>query len=54
MPKKRKSSHNDLDDDDEDVDKKAKLDESLAEAENIDNPFLRPVRMARVTKTPAK
>eukprot|EP00092_Neocalanus_flemingeri_P045726 GFUD01051239.1.p1 GENE.GFUD01051239.1~~GFUD01051239.1.p1 ORF type:complete len:280 (+),score=83.40 GFUD01051239.1:57-896(+) len=55
LPKKRKSSHNDMDDDDEDnVDKKAKLDESLAEVENIDNPFLRPVRLPRPVKTPVK
>eukprot|EP00090_Calanus_glacialis_P038863 TRINITY_DN67734_c0_g1_i1.p1 TRINITY_DN67734_c0_g1~~TRINITY_DN67734_c0_g1_i1.p1 ORF type:complete len:281 (-),score=109.15 TRINITY_DN67734_c0_g1_i1:113-955(-) len=56
LPKKRKAatSHHDFDDDDEDVDKKAKLDESVAEVENIDNPFLRPVRMPRSTKTPAK
>jgi len=54
LPKKRKSSHNDLDDDDEDVDKKVKLDESLAEVDNIDNPFLRPVRMPRAAKTPSK
>ena len=56
LPKKRKAatSHHDFDDDDEDVEKKAKLDESVPEAENIDNPFLRPVRMPRTTKTPAK
>jgi len=55
LPKKRKNSHNDLDDDDEDLEKKAKLDESLAEVDIIDNPFLRPVRMPRVVaKTPAK
>ena len=56
LPKKRKAatSHHDFDDDDEDVEKKAKLDESVAEAENIDNPFLRPVRMPRTAKTPAK
>ena len=39
---------------DEDVDKKANLDESVAEAENIDNPFLRPVHMPRTAKTTAK
>jgi len=54
LPKKRKSSPDDLDDDDEDVDKKVKLDESLAEVDNIDNPFLRPVRMPRAAKTPSK
>ena len=54
LPKKRKSSPDDLDDDDEDVDKKVKLDESMAEVDNIDNPFLRPVRMPRAAKTPSK
>jgi len=57
LPKKRKAAardYNDFDDDDEDVDKKAKLDESVAEADVIDNPFLRPVRMPRIIKTPAK
>merc|ERR1719187_3209846 len=54
LPKKRKASnnHNDFDDDDEETDKKAKLDESTAEGDNIDNPFLRPVRMPRPVKTP--
>merc|ERR1719483_882486 len=45
LPKKRKAAardYNDFDDDDEDVEKKAKLDESVAEADIIDNPFLRP------------
>ena len=56
LPKKRKAArdYNDFDDDDEDVDKKAKLDESVAETDIIDNPFLRPVRMPRTVKTPAK
>ena len=56
LPKKRKAArdYNDFDDDDEDVEKKAKLDESVAEADVIDNPFLRPVRMPRIIKTPAK
>jgi len=54
LPKKRKASnnHNDFDDDDEDTDKKAKLDESTAEGDNIDNPFLRPVRLPRPAKIP--
>lgn len=51
LPKKRKNTDRDFDDDDEkDKDKKAKLDESIAE--EIDNPFLRPVRMPRIVKTP--
>ena len=56
LPKKSEAatSLHDFDDDYEDGDKKVKLDESVAEAENIDNPFLRPVRMPRTTKTPAK
>ena len=55
LPKKRRAArNNDFDDDDEEGEKKAKLDESLGEAESIDNPFLRPVRMPRTVKTPAK
>jgi len=55
LPKKRKTTNIDRDDDDDDeVEKKPKLDESVAEAENIDNPFLRPVRMPRPVKTPSK
>ena len=45
--KKRKTSDKDTGDDGE---KKAKLDESFAE--EIDNPFLRPVKMPRMVKTP--
>ena len=47
--KKRKSSEKDTGDD---GDKKSKLDESFAE--EIDNPFLRPVKMPRLIKTPGK
>merc|ERR1719481_1980102 len=47
--KKRKSSEKDSGDD---GDKKSKLDESFAE--EIDNPFLRPVKMPRLIKTPGK
>jgi len=51
LPKKRKNTDRDFEDDDEkDKDKKAKLDESITE--EIDNPFLRPVRMPRIVKTP--
>merc|ERR1719466_667095 len=51
LPKKRKNTDRDFDDDDEkDKDKKAKPDESITE--EIDNPFLRPVRMPRIVKTP--
>jgi len=55
LPKKRKTSNIDRDDDDDDEgENKPKLDESVAEAETIDNPFLRPVRMPRPVKTPSK
>jgi len=56
IPKKRKSTNhpNDFDDEDDEGEKKPKLDESLADGDNIDNPFLRPVRMPRMVKTPAK
>ena len=47
LSKKRK--HNDKDTS-EDGEKKVKLDESFAE--EIDNPFLRPVKMPRIVKTP--
>ena len=47
VSKKRKHSEKDTSDDGE---KKVKLDESFAE--EIDNPFLRPVKMPRMVKTP--
>lgn len=47
LSKKRKSSDKDVG---EEGDKKSKLDESFIE--DIDNPFLRPVKMPRVVKTP--
>merc|ERR1712088_1198375 len=47
VSKKRKTSDKDTGDDGE---KKVKLDESFAE--EIDNPFLRPVKMPRMVKTP--
>ena len=47
LSKKRKHSDKDSS---EDGDKKVKLDESFAE--EIDNPFLRPVKMPRIVKTP--
>ena len=47
LSKKRKSSDKDVG---EEGDKKSKLDESFIE--DIDNPFLRPVNMPRVVKTP--
>ena len=47
MSKKRKHSDKDTS---EDGEKKVKLDESFAE--EIDNPFLRPVKMPRMVKTP--
>ena len=47
LSKKRKHSDKDTS---EDGEKKVKLDESFAE--EIDNPFLRPVKMPRIVKTP--
>jgi len=50
-PKKRK--HNNVrpdENDDDDEDERPKLNESVAESEVIDNPFLRPVRMPRTPK----
>jgi len=47
LSKKRKNCEKDKGDD---GDKKSKLDESFAE--DIDNPFLRPVKMPRFVKTP--
>jgi len=55
QPKKRKSNHNETLSDDEDAspDKKSKINESVADSE-IDNPFLRPVRMPRSIPPPIK
>lgn len=54
LPKKRKANLKDeLLSDDEDGDKKVKLNESIADSE-IDNPFLRPVRMPRPIPPPIK
>ena len=47
--KKRKSSEKDLN---EEGDRKPKLDESYQDQDNPDNPFLRPVKMPRLVKTP--
>jgi len=55
LPKKRKSNQNNLNQtvssevasDDEDGEKRQKPNESVAEGDGIDNPFLRPVRMPR-------
>jgi len=60
LPKKRKAANNpDLGSDDEDGpttpnDKRSKLNESMAEGEAIDNPFLRPVRVPRPPIKPTK
>lgn len=58
LPKKRKTNHNEPLSDDEDIpiggDKKVKMNESVTEADNIDNPFLRPVRMPRPVPPPIK
>lgn len=47
-PKRRKNTHRD--DDDDDDDDRGRLNESIAESEVIDNPFLRPVRMPKTPK----
>lgn len=47
--KKRKSSEKDLN---EEGERKPKLDESYLDQDNPDNPFLRPVKMPRLVKTP--
>ena len=47
--KKRKSSEKDLN---EEGERKPKLDESYQDQDNPDNPFLRPVKMPRLVKTP--
>jgi len=61
LPKKRKATNNpDLGSDDEEApgnspnDKKSKLNESMAESEAIDNPFLRPVRVPLPRPPPIK
>lgn len=50
-PKRRKPNQRPEEDDDDDDDRTAtRLNESIAESEVIDNPFLRPVRAPRTPK----
>jgi transcription initiation factor TFIID subunit 8 len=57
LPRKRKSNQQNehlMSDDEESGEKRPKLNESAVDGDNIDNPFLRPVRMPRPCPPPLK
>jgi len=51
-PKRRKPNERPDENDDDDDDDRTRFNESIAESEVIDNPFLRPTRMPRSSKKP--